>query len=235
MKIRFRAFLVSGALLLAVAPVLSACDQYDDSDSRSFDVKDKVTGVTVDSAGGDIDVVAGDGDGVQVTENLKYKSGKRPSTEHFVRDGDLHLKVATSCGSSLGSANCTVNYRVEVPRGVSLSLHSGGGTVHLDGVSGGVDASTGGGEVKAEDLAAGHLTASSGGGAINASWSKAPDDVDVNAKGGNVTLHVPDSGYQVSASTTLGSKKVDVKTDSSSERHIKARTFAGDVKVLVAG
>ncbi len=121
MKIRFRAFLVSGALLLAVAPVLSACDQYDDSDSRSFDVKDKVTGVTVDSAGGDIDVVAGDGDGVHVTENLKYKSGKRPSTEHFVRDGDLHLKVATSCGSSLGSANCTVNYRVEVPAGCRLA------------------------------------------------------------------------------------------------------------------
>lgn len=235
MKIRFRAFLLSGALVLAVAPVLSACNQYDDSASNSFDVKDKVTGVTVDSGGGDIDVVAGDGNAVSVTENLKYKSGHKPDTEHFVRDGNLHLKVTTDCGSSLGSADCTVNYRVEVPRSVAVSLHTGGGAVHLDGVSGGVDATTGGGEVKAEDIAAPHLSASSGGGSINLTWSKAPDDVDVNAKGGNVTLHVPDSGYQVNASTTMGSKKVEVKTDPSSERHIKARTFAGDVKVLVAG
>ncbi|MFD7498602.1 DUF4097 family beta strand repeat-containing protein [Streptomyces sp. NPDC059832] len=235
MKIRFRAFLLSGVMVLAAAPVLSACDQYDDSDSRSFDVKDRVTGVTIDSRGGDITVVAGDGDAVNVTENLKYKSDKKPSTEHFVRGKQLHLDVATDCGSSLGSADCSVNYRVEVPRGVAVDLKSGGGDIHLDGVSGGVDASAGGGEVKAENMAAQKLKAASGGGSIDLTWAKTPDDVDVNAKGGNVTLHVPDSGYQVSASTTLGSEKVEVKKDSSSERRIKARTFAGDVKVLVAG
>jgi DUF4097 and DUF4098 domain-containing protein YvlB len=235
MMIRFRPFLVSGVLLLVMAPALSACNQYDDSDSNSFGVKEKVAGVNVDSGGGDIEVAAGNGDAVKVTENRKYADGKRPATEHYVKDGELHLKVDSDCGSGLGSADCTVNYRVEVPRGVAVSLHSGGGSVHLDGVSGGVDVGTGGGEVKAKDMAAQSLKATSGGGSIDVAWSQAPDDVDVNAKGGNVTLHVPDSGYQVSASTTLGSKKVEVKTDSSSERRIKARTFAGDVKVLVAG
>jgi hypothetical protein len=236
MKIRFRTPLVSGALLLGVlAPLLSACDQYDEVDTESYGVKDKVTGVTVDSGGGDIDVVTSNADALKVTEDRKFTDGKRPATEHYVKDGKLFLKVSTDCGSGLGSADCTVNYTVEVPRGVAVSVDSGGGAVHLDGVSGGVDVGSGGGEVKAEDMAAQSLKASSGGGKIDLTWSRTPTDVNVNAKGGDVTLHVPDSGYQVSASTTMGSEKVEVKEVSGSERRIKARSWAGDVKVLVAG
>ncbi|MGW1675300.1 DUF4097 family beta strand repeat-containing protein [Streptomyces sp. NPDC002324] len=235
MKIRFRTSLASGALLLGVvAPLLSACDQYDESDTDSYGVDEKVTSVSVDSGGGDIKVVASDADTVKVTENRKFTDGKRPSTEHYVKGGKLVLKVATDCGGGVGSAECTVNYTVEMPRGVAVDVDSGGGTVRLDGVSGGVDVGSGGGEVRAENLAAQSLKASSGGGKIDLAWSKTPVDIDVNAKGGDVTLHVPDSGYEVNASTTMGSEKVEVKEVSSSERQIKARSWAGDVEVLVA-
>lgn len=59
--------------------------------------------------------------------------------------------------------------------------------------------------------------------------------MNVEAKGGNVTVRVPDDSYNVTADTSLGSEKVEVKSSSTAERRIVAHTFAGDVKVLVAG
>ncbi|MCX5375335.1 DUF4097 family beta strand repeat-containing protein [Streptomyces sp. NBC_00091] len=231
-----RTSLVAGVLTLgAVIPLLTACEQYDEADSKSYDVSEKATSVTVDSGGGDVQVVHGDGEAVTVTEEAKYSSGKKPKTEHYVTDGKLTLKVGTDCRDGVSDADCSVNYKVRVPSGVAVTVRSGGGTVGLTGVTGAVDISSGGGEVKAKGLTAPKLKAVSSGGAIDVNWVKAPDDVNVEAKGGNVTVRVPDDSYNVSANTSLGSEKVEVKSSSTAERRIVAHTFAGDVKVLVAG
>ncbi|CAM5460511.1 Putative adhesin domain-containing protein OS=Streptomyces lavendulae subsp. lavendulae OX=58340 GN=SLAV_10445 PE=4 SV=1 [Streptomyces lavendulae subsp. lavendulae] len=236
MKIRMRMSLVAGVVTLGVlVPLLTACEQYDESESKTFDVSEKATSVSVDSGGGNVQVVQGDGETVKVTEDAKYASGKKPKTEHYVTDGKLTLKVGSDCRDGISDADCSVDYKVEVPSGVAVTVRSGGGTVGLTGVTGAVDVSSGGGEVKAKGLAASKLKAVSSGGTIDVNWVKPPDDVNVEAKGGNVTVRVPDDSYNVSANTSLGSEKVEVKSSSTASRRIVAHTFAGDVKVLVTG
>lgn len=175
MTIRIRTSLVAGVITLgAVIPLLTACEQYDESESKTFDVSEKTTSVSVDSGGGDVQVVEGEGGSVKVTEDAKFDSGKKPKTEHYVTDGKLTLKVGTDCRDGVSSADCSVNYKVEVPRGVAVTVHSGGGNVGLTGVTGAVDITSGGGEIKAKGLGAPKFKGVSSGGAIDVNWVKAP-------------------------------------------------------------
>ncbi|MEV6722457.1 DUF4097 family beta strand repeat-containing protein [Streptomyces xanthochromogenes] len=200
------AAVVSGGLV-------SGCMGKTSTDSASYTVDSKVTSLKVKTSGGTIDVVAGSGNGVRVTESLKY-DGDKPKTQHLTQGGELSLTAPSDCGGGLGGSTCEVDYRVEVPKALAATLESDGGNISVDkGV-------------------AGRLTARSDGGRVTAGFTEAPDSVDISSSGGNVTIRVPDGAYAVDAATGGGSQSVRVRTDPGSARKIRARSDGGGISVL---
>lgn len=210
-------FVVCAVAVAAAAVVTTGCDGSGgvggsaDSTKQSYEVTEKVTAVTIDNRGGDIEIVSGSGTAVKVTETLEYSDAK-PKTEHSVSGGKLVLK-GSACGGS--ASKCSVVYRVEVPAGVQ------------------VDASTGGGNVTGTGLG-GTVLARTGGGNVDVSFGSAPLSVNAESAGGNVTVKLPKGPYAVDASTAGGNRKVDVTVDDASANKVKAHSEGGDVTVTGA-
>ncbi|MET7783247.1 DUF4097 family beta strand repeat-containing protein [Streptomyces mirabilis] len=210
-------FVVCAVTVAAAAVVTTGCQESDglgksaSSSSQSYDVTDKVTGVSVDNNGGNIEIVAGTGSAIKVTERLEYSDSK-PKTEHSVSGGELALKGG-DCGGS--ASKCSVDYRIEVPAGVK------------------VDASTGGGNITGTGLG-GTVVAKTSGGNIDVAFGTAPASVNADSEGGNVTVKLPKGSYAVDASTDGGNKKVDVPVNDGSANKVKAHSAGGDVTVRSA-
>ncbi|MBT2491924.1 DUF4097 family beta strand repeat protein [Streptomyces sp. ISL-96] len=201
------------------------------STSSSYEITDKVTALQVKTPGGDIKVVAGDGDTIKVTEKLTY-SGDKPKTEHTSSGGTLRLGVGEGCAKDGEASKCKVDYTLEVPKAVAAELDSRGGDVDVTGLAGALDVKAGGGKVTADRLAAKRLTVDANGGAINAEFAAAPETVDINTHSGNVTVQVPSAeAYAVKATSKGGSEKVSVKTDPASSRKITLHTDGGNVQL----
>ncbi|MEU3710329.1 DUF4097 family beta strand repeat-containing protein [Streptomyces catenulae] len=199
------------------------------SGERTYSVSGDVRSVTAKTSGGSIEVVATNGSGpVRVTEKYSYH-GDRPAPTHSVADGGLTLDAAVCRG--LGD-NCTVSYRVQVPRATAVDLHTSGGDVTVRGTAGSVAAETSGGDVTLDDVAAHKARAKTSGGSVSATFTTVPDDVVGTTSGGDVTIRLPKSTYDVEATTSGGDRKVTVPTDPDARRRVEARTSGGDVSVL---
>ncbi|MEV4438734.1 DUF4097 family beta strand repeat-containing protein [Streptomyces sp. NPDC049577] len=193
--------------------LLSGCGS-PTTESSSYTVDGRITSLRVKTSGGAIDVVTGSGSTVKVTETLRYSDDK-PKTRHETEGGELVLTGPSDCGGGgIGGSTCEVSYRVEVPSALAATLQSDGGDITVDG---GV---------------AGKLTARSDGGSVKAGFAAAPDSVDVDSSGGNVTLRVPEGSYAVDAATGGGDQKVGVKTDPSSAHKVRARSDGGRISVI---
>ncbi|MGW1895519.1 DUF4097 family beta strand repeat-containing protein [Streptomyces sp. NPDC002004] len=198
---------------------------------ESYGVEQKVTSLRVDDYAGDVEVVAGSGDSVEVVEKYEYSDGK-PRTEHSVRAGELLLK-SSGCGGD--ADKCSVKYRVEVPAATAVHLTVGGGDITVRGLSGATYAKSEGGQVRVAQSSAKDVTAGNGGGDVSVSFAAVPDKVDASTEGGDVTVRLPRGAYDVDARTEGGDRKVDVRTDSGSPHKVTAHTEGGDVRVESTG
>ncbi|MFJ9178100.1 DUF4097 family beta strand repeat-containing protein [Streptomyces sp. NPDC102360] len=222
--------------LAATGTLLTACGGSADEEKSaggSYTVGGKVTALSVTTPGGDIEVIAGDGDGIKVTEKIRY-TGEKPKTEHTTSGGTLTLTPGDGCGPAGGPGSCKVSYRVEVPRAVSAALDSSGGDVTVTGLAGSIAVEAGGGKVRADDVAAKSLRVSAKGGSVQAGFTSAPSNVDVDTKAGNVTVRVPNEAYAVQVSAKGGSEKVGVRTDPASNHKISLTTDGGSVQLAAA-
>ncbi|MEV0223786.1 DUF4097 family beta strand repeat-containing protein [Streptomyces sp. NPDC050704] len=223
------------AALAAAGSMLTACGGEDDekSTSSSYTVDGRITALSVTTPGGSIEVVAGDGDQVKVTERIRY-TGDKPKPEHTTSGGTLSLLPGDDCGPAGGPSKCKVSYRVEVPKAVSAVLDSSGGDVTVTGLAGAIDVKAAGGRVRADDVAATTLRVSAQGGSVQAGFTSAPSSVDVDTKAGDVTVRVPNEAYAVDVSAKGGSENVGVRTDPASARKITLNTEGGSVRLTTA-
>ncbi|MGC5011505.1 DUF4097 family beta strand repeat-containing protein [Streptosporangium sp. DT93] len=222
--------LVAGALLGSVF-VLSGCEFALDFRDRqqdvvSYDVAGGVKALDVESGSGDIVVTESDRSGVHVTETIHWR-GEKPSTEHPVNDGTLTLRYRCD------GRSCSVDYKVEVPRGVSADLDAGSGTVTLRGLTGQVKAVAGSGDIEAADLGSKRFAAEAGSGDVEARFTVAPDSVEIEAGSGDAVARVPAGGYNVTTETGSGDSSVEVTKDPSSPRRITVKAGSGDARVLL--
>ncbi|GAA1511921.1 hypothetical protein GCM10009677_51080 [Sphaerisporangium rubeum] len=198
--------------------------------SQTYDVTGgRVGALDVQTGAGDIEIVRGTGKRIRVTETMHWKS-EQPKSEHPVDGGTLRLSY--ECARD--DWNCGVDYRVELPDGMSAKLRTGSGDITLRSVSGELDAFTGSGDIDANGLTGHRAIAETGSGDVELRFTVAPFDVQVSTGSGNATVHVPADEYNVTAETGSGSRTVDVTTDASSERRLILKTGSGDAKVLKA-
>lgn len=226
---------LSGIALALAATATAGCDLFEESNqgSRAYSVEEKTSSLSVDTDGGDIEIVAGDprSDAVRVKERYAYTEHK-PETEHAVKDGRLSL-TAADCGGSGGK--CDVSYEVRVPPKTSVRLDTDGGTVTVRGTAGSVDAGTDGGDIRIEDSSARRVKAHTEGGSVSGTFAATPGTVDCSSEGGDVEVRLPGGPYAVDAGTKGGDRKVTVPTEKTSSPSVRAHTEGGDVTVSPAG
>ncbi|MEU3658715.1 DUF4097 family beta strand repeat-containing protein [Streptomyces sp. NPDC032940] len=247
-----RALAAAGTVAVLVA-VLGACasaDEDKDPEHRTFDLQGRT--LTVDADDSALEIVAADGNApgkVEVTRWFKGSVvvGSDPEVS-WSMDGD-RLKLRTHCSGVV--ADCATKHRVEVPRGVTVTVKTDDGSVRASGFRDALDVRTADGSVRVSDTT-GPLTLRSDDGSLHAEVSSrrveattedgsvrlelgaVPDLVETRSDDGSVRVDLPRATYRVSADSDDGSVDVSVPRDDASTHVVTARAQDGEVTVRTA-
>ncbi|MCX4880507.1 MULTISPECIES: DUF4097 family beta strand repeat-containing protein [unclassified Streptomyces] len=248
-----RAALAAGAVVVLVGAATacgaSAGDDKD-PDHRSFALKGHT--LTVDSDDSALEIVAADHNPhgkVQVTRWFQgtVAIGKDPRVSWSMKDDRLTLRM--KCSGVV--ADCSAKHRIEVPRGVTvkvedgdgsvrargfqdaLSIRTGDGSVHVSDTTGPLNLRTGDGSVHA-DVSSRRVRTETGDGSVHLELGAVPDLVDSRSGDGSVTIALPRSTYRVTTSSDDGSVHVSVPRSDSSSHVVSARTGDGKLTLKTA-
>ncbi|KOG20791.1 DUF4097 family beta strand repeat-containing protein [Streptomyces viridochromogenes] len=249
-----RATAVAGAVVVLVAG-LAACGASagDDKDPehRTFALEGRT--LTVDSDDSALEIVAADAHKTGAVEVTRWFQGSvaigsDPKVTWAMKDDRLVLRE--KCSGMI--ANCSAKHRIEVPRGVTvkvedgdgsvrawgfedaLSIRTGDGSVHVTDSSGPLDLRTGDGSVRVSDVSSRKVRARTGDGSVRLELGTVPDLVETRSGDGSVTIELPRATYRVTTRTGDGSVDVSVPRDDISSHVVSAQTGDGKVTVRTA-
>lgn len=238
------------ALIAGVSACGASAGDDKDPDQRSFALEGKT--LTIDSDDSALEIVAADDNKAGRIEVTRWFQGtvalgKDPKVTWSMTDDTLKLRM--KCTGVV--ADCAAKHRIEVPRGVSvkvedgdgsvrargfedaLSISTGDGSVHVTDSSGPLDLKTGDGSVRA-DVTSRDVRSRTGDGSIHLELGAVPDRVESRSGDGSVTIDVPEATYKVTTQTGDGGVDVTVPRADSSSHVITARTGDGKVTVRTA-
>ncbi|MDQ0602199.1 hypothetical protein QF037_006544 [Streptomyces canus] len=238
------------ALIAGVSACGASAGDDKDPDQRSFALEGKT--LTIDSDDSALEIVAADDNKAGRIEVTRWFQGtvalgKDPKVTWSMTDDTLKLRM--KCTGVV--ADCAAKHRIEVPRGVSvkvedgdgsvrargfedaLSIRTGDGSVHVTDSSGPLDLKTGDGSVRA-DVTSRDVRSQTGDGSVHLELGAVPDRVESRSGDGSVTIDVPEATYKVTTQTGDGGVDVTVPRADSSSHVITARTGDGKVTVRTA-
>ncbi|MER6979150.1 DUF4097 family beta strand repeat-containing protein [Streptomyces carpinensis] len=248
-----RAAAVTGvvAALLATATACGAsADDDKHPDHRSFALHGHT--LTVDSDDSALEIVAADGNKAGVVQVTRWFQGSvavggTPRVTWSMKDDRLVLRM--KCSGIV--ADCSARHRIEVPRGITvkvedgdgsvrahgfkdaLSIRTSDGSVHVTDSTGPLELRSGDGSVRAE-VSSRRVRATTGDGSVHLQLGAVPDLVDSRSSDGSVSIALPRAAYRVTTKTGDGSVHVSVPRDDSSSHVVSARTADGSVSVRTA-
>ncbi|MEV0146689.1 MULTISPECIES: DUF4097 family beta strand repeat-containing protein [unclassified Nonomuraea] len=226
-----KAIVLAGGLV-TTAMVLTGCGLQNitkatDQAILSYEVKEKVARLVLVGGAGEVVISAADGGVVKVAETLRWTSAK-PTTEHKV-EGDA-LAMRYDCPKAMD--NCSVDYTIEVPKGMAVDVATGSGDIRLQALGGPVKAKVGSGDLEGTGLTGTEIKVEAGSGDTTLKYATTPDSVDLVVGSGNTKIELPGGPYNVDAKARSGDATVSVKTDLNSPHKVVARAGSGDVSVL---
>ncbi|MFE0330877.1 DUF4097 family beta strand repeat-containing protein [Streptomyces sp. NPDC058960] len=249
---RTRVVAVAGIAAVLIGTV-AACgnDARDDPhpDHAAFALHGRT--LTVDSDDSALEIVSADVDKVQVTRWFRgtVVVGGDPRVTWAMKGDRLVLRL--KCSGIV--ADCSARHRIEVPRGVAVTVEDGDGSVRAEGFATALDIRTRDGSVRVSDSTGPLALASDDGsvratgvrsrrvrattndGSVSLEFRDVPDRVESSSHDGSVAIALPHSTYRVSTHSADGSVHVSVPTESKSSHLIDARTRDGSVSVRAAG
>jgi hypothetical protein len=199
--------------------------------TETFIVPRPVTSLDVQSYGAPVMVTAGSVRQVLVIETIEYdpREGDPPAVTRSLSGGRLTL-----ADPPCTVLDCSVSYIVIVPPDVAVTAATGGGLLHLIGLTGPVYADTGGGPLVTEDIAAATVTIITDGGTAQLGFAAPPVTVFVSTSGGLATLVVPGGPYALHADSNGGRMLVRIATDPAARRSITVTTGGGPLRIWPA-
>ncbi|WP_369034535.1 DUF4097 family beta strand repeat-containing protein [Streptomyces adonidis] len=241
---------VVAALVVTASACASAGDDKD-PEQRSFALEGRT--LTVDSNDSALDIVAADANRsgrIEVTRWFQgsVALGKDPKVSWSMKDDRLKLRV--KCSGVV--ADCAAKHRIEVPRGVSVIVRTGDGSVTARGFDRALDIrsedgsvtvkdSTGplklytdDGSIRAVDVRSRQVRAHSEDGSVRLELASVPDLVESSSDDGSLTIELPRETYRVTADSDDGSVKVSVPRDKRSTHVVSAKTQDGSIRVRAA-
>ncbi|CAL9318095.1 DUF4097 family beta strand repeat-containing protein [Streptomyces sp. SudanB52_2052] len=218
-----RAVAVAGAVVVLVAG-LSACGASagddTDPDRRSFELQGRT--LTVDSDDSALEIVAADDNPAGRIDVTRWFQGsvvigKDPEVTWSMRDDRLVLRL--KCSGVV--ADCSAKHRIEVPRGVTVKVEDGDGSVRARGFRDPLSIRTGDGSVRVTDTT-GPLELRTGDGSIRV--SDATGRLEMRTDDGSI--RVSDATGPLRMRTGDGSIRADV-----SSRDVRTHTGDGSVRL----
>ncbi|WP_058044603.1 DUF4097 family beta strand repeat-containing protein [Streptomyces roseifaciens] len=256
MKPRSRArsaarFSLVTAGVLAAGAALAGCGSADASEakpeSKTFALAGKE--LTVESDNSALEIVPADVKGVEVTRWFSGWTLGGTTKVSWELDGSV-LKLKEQCSGL--SADCEARHKIEVPRGVKVTVKSDNGSVKTRGFdtdlkitsdngavavvdsSGALDLFSSNGTVRTTGITSARVKAGSDNGAVRLTLSRVPDRVEATSNNGALTLDLPRASYRVDARSRNGAEHVDVPRDDNSKHVVSARTGNGELKIRTA-
>lgn len=249
-----RVIAVTGVVVALVATASACSSAGDDKDpeQRSFALRGRT--LTVDSNDSGLDIVAAGSNKsgrIEVTRWFQgsVTMGKDPTVTWSMEDDRLTLRVR--CSGVV--ADCSAKHRIEVPRGVSVVVRNGDGSITARGFDQALDIRSGDGSVTVKDstgplrlhtddgsiralgVRSQQVRAHSEDGSVRLELASVPDLVESSSDDGSLTIDLPRETYRVTADSDDGSVKVSVPRAESSSHVVSAKTKDGSIRVRVAG
>ncbi|MFH9015187.1 DUF4097 family beta strand repeat-containing protein [Streptomyces sp. NPDC017943] len=202
-----RAAALTGAVAVLVAG-LSACGASagddKDPDHKAFDLKGRT--LTVDSDDSALEIVAAEehpAGRIQVTRWFQGSvvMGKDPEVTWSLRDDRLVLRL--KCSGVV--ADCSAKHRIEVPRGITVKVEDGDGSVRARGFRDRLDIRTGDGSVRVTDTT-GPTELRTGDGSIRVSGVSGP----LRMRTGDGSIRADVSSRDVRTRTGDGSVRLEL-------------------------
>ncbi|KUM81052.1 DUF4097 family beta strand repeat-containing protein [Streptomyces curacoi] len=249
-----RAAAVAGVVVALVAG-LAACGasagEDKDPEHRSFALEGRT--LTVDSDDSALEIVAADAHKAGTAEVTRWFQGSvaigsDPKVTWSFQDDRLVLRQ--KCSGVI--VDCSAKHRIEVPRGITVKVEDGDGSVRARGFrdalsvrtrdgsvqvtdsSGPLELKTGDGSVRVSDVSSRRVKAQSGDGSVRLELGTVPDLVETRSGDGSVTIELPRATYRVTTETGDGSVDVSVPRDDTSSHVVSAHTGDGKVTVRTA-
>ena len=196
---------VLGGGFYATAQVFDTTKTDHDTASRS------VRHLVIKADSGDIELVPG-GRSVEIETTRQYFLDS-PDVSRSVEDGTLTLE--SECGNLVGFS-CDTDYRVEVPKGVT------------------VDVRTYAGDIKADGIAARSIEARSYVGDVDIDATR-QSDVTARTNVGDINVELPKGKYNIDSDTAVGDSDVDdgLVTSDHARHSVDMQSDVGDVDVSV--
>lgn len=235
------------ALLLPLLVVSAGCDiamadfreQQSDEWRKTYSLESGGK-VAVANVNGKIEVVAGDGNEVEIvakktgraaSEAAAREALQRVQIVDSVSDGVIKVetKIDRSAGGLFNHSSTLVEYTVRLPRSAALDVSTVNGGIEIAGMTGDVVAEATNGGVRARDIG-GPIDASTTNGGVHVDLTSVPaDGVKLECTNGGVTLSLPaDAKATISARVTNGGiDTTDLKLEVRGE--VSRRRLDGDL------
>ncbi|MGK5733698.1 DUF4097 family beta strand repeat-containing protein [Streptomyces sp. URMC 124] len=237
--------------VLAAGAALAGCGSADASDAKPEHKAFALAGkeLTVESDNSALEIAPADVKDVEVTRWFSGWTLGGTTKVTWELDGSV-LKLKEQCSGL--SADCEARHKIEVPRGVKVTVKSGNGSVrtrgfdtdlkitsengavHVADSSGALDLFSSNGTVRTSAVTSPRVRARSDNGAVDLALGKAPDRVEAKSGNGALTLSLPRGSYRVDAGSRNGAEHVDVPRDDSSKHVVSAHTGNGELKIRTA-
>lgn len=225
--------LVTAGLVLVVTTVGLVSYYFQRTIEETRVIADEVEIISGQISRGSITVhAAQDADVVTVHSTRRFSFGT-PQLTTRVTGGRLVL--GSACADHPGKAfgTCSIDLDVSVPKGVALDLTTSQGNVRIDGPDAQTRLTTASGSVHVLRATSNRIDISTAAGGVTLEFAAPPDDAVVRTAAGSITIRVPADGtaYNVTGSTSLGSRRVDVPVDLASTHRLDVSSSVGGVTV----
>lgn len=245
---RFAA-IVAGAVVVVFATAAAGMQVVDETSGKVRQAERRVYSAGVEkiraNVSGEIEIVGTEDAAVMVEAGLAGRV-RVPTMDADLRDGTLYLSIDCTflwdCDAALELAvpeGIPVNARTSSGnvRAIGLTglarLSTGSGNVVVEGADEEVTLSTASGSIRASDLRSSTADVRTASGDVRIDFVAPPDQVNVDTASGNVRIGLPSGevAYNVEGETGSGDRRIDVRTDPTSQHLIRASTASGSVIV----
>ena len=220
----------SATVLVAAAVAMAALwAATSDRTATSYSVSGALLGIELDVANGNVEILGGGRDDVQVRRVERSLFGHEPSEQRTVENGVL--RISSRC-VDLVIGSCTADYQVTVPDSVSATITAQHGDVRLNAFRGSAQVVTGGGSIAVDAFCGFVLHARARAGSIDVATICSPERLELRTDSGDVTAAVPPGRYSIDADTNGGALAIrGLELADDAPWTIQALSSTGDVTV----
>lgn len=162
--------------------------------------------------------------------SIDYRIYVAPSVKVAAESSSGDVDIRGTVGAVTAKAD-SGNVRLTGIDG-NVDVVADSGDVTLADIDGDVDAKADSGDIRASDISAGTFSAHADSGDIRVDLAEDADNISLTASSGSIYLTVPGlTAYDVQASTSSGSTKVEIPIDNGSGRPLIAKADSGDVRI----